>query len=226
MPVLAWLIAKWAIARADLKLVPRWAWIAAAVGAMLLGGYIVHQRRATAVMKAAVVKAVSDRDAQWRASLAKVRAKALADRASFERQSAQTNKELNDENARLRARIADDAHRLQDFGPGAAACRGQLDHSGLSGSAGTNRPGAPGSTPLAPLSGGEGAVLFGLPPASAVALAASHDALRAYYLTDREWHRRFEAAWEAWHSPIPKRAVPKPDVGGASTSLPRRSPRA
>lgn len=182
--------------RKALGRVPWQAWAVLGLLLALWGGWSWHQRKVAAADRAGFERGKTATQAAYRKHLAGARVIAQQRRAAAEAEAAAITKDLNNETQRLRARLAADAGRVLDHGPGAAACPGRLDHPGVSRGAGEQRSGARRGPAMDPLPAGEGQPLIGLPFAPTIALAANHDALRLEVLAWREWHRRQSKAWE------------------------------
>lgn len=185
-------------AGAWLKGLPRGVWIALAFALVLLLVWRWHVGEVRAADRAGFDRGVERTQKAYRKALVDARQIAIKRRAKQEAEQRRINEDLKNERDRALARIRGAAVRLLDAGPGAAACPRLVDHPGVPGGSTAVRGGAGGSPPVAGLPSGEGQQLAGLPWAGTVALAGNHDALRAYYLADREWHRRQSEAWEKW----------------------------
>lgn len=182
--------------RKVLAKVPTFVWVLIAASLVLVVAWRWHVGEVKGADRAGFNRGVDTTKTAYKKALAIARVIALQRRAKQEAAAAAITKELNGETARLRRERDAAARRLLDHGPGAAACRGPVDHPGVPAAAGGNRPAATGSAALAGLPSDQGQQLAGLPWAGTVALAANHDALRAYYLADRAWHERQAAEWE------------------------------
>lgn len=166
-------------------------WIALGIIAALLGGYILHQHKASAVLKAEYARGASDRDKAWGKRLDDEHKAALAWKAKAE---AAQSKISTEEGIRHEEDLRDiDARALDQrlHGPGAAAA----PRCGSSGAAGV--PAAPSRHDTAGRS--VGASVAGLPATEGLAvvpwddlvsLGAGNDAWRSEALTWREWYAR------------------------------------
>ena len=119
-------------AGAFLKSVPAWAWKAAAIVALLVGGYLYHQHRAHKAIAAAKLEQKQADDTAWAKALAKAHADALTWKA---RANAQAATIANDERKIHEQAVASnaaaaDALRLRGPGAASAAHCGQGDHTG------------------------------------------------------------------------------------------------
>lgn len=180
---------------AFLKTIPTNVWIALAVVAALVGGYLLHQDKAHAALDAAYKRGRADDDADWRKALANVRAKATRARQQTEAQGATISKDIGDRNAHelqdIRARADDE--RLHGPGKAAApACARSVDNPRVP--AGTGGPVA--------ASGAADSSVAGLPPAGGLAIVpwndlvargAEADGWRAEVIGWRDWYGRQRA---------------------------------
>ena len=182
-PLLAGLALKAAPIKAALGRIPRWAWIAVAVVAILLVGSCVHKRKVKAFgdeRYAAGVKAEGDRIAAKALKLAK-------DAAEISAKARSLNNETN-------RRIARDADVIRVSGPGKASC---LNPSTPGASRYVPPAGKPDATgPQVPTGDGE-ALLAAVPWPWLVDRAEQCDLNRAEAETWRAWHRQLEDAWKA-----------------------------
>lgn len=180
--------------RKALSAVPRAVWLALAALLAVWLAVSWHKRTVAAADRAGFERGVAITKAAYRKALAGARVVALQRRAAAESESRRINQELTRETDRLRARIAADARRLLDQGPGAAACPRRVDHPGLS--AGSGAPAAARHPPDASRSSVPPGDWSAVPWQWLVRRAEGHDALLTYMLQDQEWHRRQEEAWK------------------------------
>lgn len=197
------------------KRAPRWAWIAFAVVAALVGGYFLHQHKAHAHDTALVKATIDKRDQLWRDALAKAHAGAIASRARTEAAGAKISTTLKGKHdAQVRSN-ASDARDLQLRGPGKAAVDCRLgDHPGLPAAAG--QPGRPAgganaaaaevhpADRLAGLPAGARGDFAVIPWSWLVEQGREADDSRAEVLTWRAWYDQQAAAWERMRSQTPK----------------------
>lgn len=188
-----------------LKSVPRWAWIALAVIALLVAGIIWHQRHLRAHDAALVKATIATRDQQWRDALAKAHSAAIAARTRHEAAAAKISTTLKGQHdAQVRSN-ASDARDLQLRGPGKAAANcGFGDHPGVPAAAG--QPGRPaggagaaaGQVPAADGLAGLPAERFAIVPWSWLVeeVAQPADDSRTEVLTWRNWYAQQFTAWE------------------------------
>lgn len=195
---------------AFLAAVPTKVWIGLAVGAVLVGGYFLHQSKAHGAIKAAYSSGYaagsSDEDAKWQKRLdaehkAAMDWKAKADAAS--------SKITDEERARHEAERDAIAARADDQrvrGPGKAAAAPCGRSSGLAGlpasPGGSVQPGSAVDASLAGLSQGQGLAV--VPWDDLTTFAASHDAAVAENRTWRSWYAREAKAWVDAKAGAPK----------------------
>lgn len=169
--------------RAFLGRIPRSAWIAAAVIAVLLLGTCAHKRAVSNFGKeryAAGVKAEGDRIASKAAKIAK-KAEEISAKA----------RELNSETNRL---IIADARTVLVRGPGKAACLNPATPGASRYVTPVRKPDAP--RPEVPTGDGQ-PLLAAVPWPWLVDRAEQCDLNRAEAETWRAWHRQLEEAWKA-----------------------------
>lgn len=182
-PLLAGLALKAAPIKAALGRIPRWAWIAIAVVAILFVGSCVHSRKVKAFGEERYAAGVAYEQARLEAKAKAIKAK--ADAAS--KKITEQLKARHDETVTV---IYRDADALRVRGPGKAACPG---YPGVSGGSGRSEP----------ISGGADASGLGLPEQGWAAVpwgwlvgeAENCDLNRAEVLTWREWYRLQSEAW-------------------------------
>lgn len=204
-------------ARAGFSRVPRWAWIALAAAALLIGGYFWHQHKAHAAIdtavKAAVTAAIQTRDQQWQKRLNTAHSDALAWKGKFDAEvtkAVKLQRKLTDEENR---RIDADAGALRLRGPGHAAAPANCrpgDHSGLPGIAGRHDP-QPGAAANArtEVPAGDGADQWAVVPWNwAVDVVSERDAFRVEAIAWRGWHATIAGMWERMRQQAPKSSPP------------------
>lgn len=180
------------------KRVPRWVWIALAVAALLVAGYVYHQHRAGAAIAAAKAEQKKADDAAWQARFDEMHAQAVDIRTKAEtigRKISSTLKERHDAQIRDHDAVAGDM-RLR--GPGKAAapanCR-PVDYPGLSAAAGgVGGPGGGGAAAAGPLPSNERLAL--VPWSWLVDQARQADDSRSEVITWRNWYIDQVEAWE------------------------------
>jgi hypothetical protein len=193
-------------ARIFLGKIPPTVWITIAIVATLLGGYFVHQHKASAMLKAEYARGAADRDKAWGKRLDEEHKAALVWKSKAE---AAQSKISTEEGIRHEEDLRDIDARARDqrlHGPGAAAA----PHCGSSGTAGVSA--APSRRDAAGRSAG--ASVAGLPATEGLAvvpwddlvsLGAGNDAWRSEALIWREWYaRQAEASAAARASLGPK----------------------
>ena len=173
--------------KAFLQLIPRWAWIALAVVAVLLAGYWLHGRAVRNAYQTAYAAGRADEKKDWQAAFAKMQEAAAAWRANYEDAATRISTE---EGARHDAEIRSNAIRADDLrvhGPGAAACTGPGDRAGLS-----TAPGGPDAA-----SGTGDASVAGVPEHPS--LAAVPWGRLVDYAESCDANRSEVTAWRAWY---------------------------
>lgn len=176
-----------------LKAVPRWVWIAIAIGLALLGAYLWHQHAAGKALKAADQAGYDRAKAEDAAALKQLREKA-AQATGAGRAIADDTRSKNDETNRA---VRADAADLLLRGPGASRCR-PVGNPAVPATGGQPQP-APAATDAARalLSVDDrltdGAVV---PWRWLVARAEASDLDRAEVIAWRNWYQRQAAEWK------------------------------
>lgn len=188
--------------RAFVERVPRWVWIALAIAAILVAGWIWHGRQMAAHDADLTARVTAARDAQWQKRLDDAHADALRQRGDFDaaaKHITELQRKLTDEENR---HIAADRADLRLHGPGKAAaapgCR-PGDHPGLAGIAGrpVAQPG-PAAHAGTEVPAGDGPGQFAVVPWNwLVDVVAERDAFRIEaigwrtrdYMLAQEWER-------------------------------------
>lgn len=171
----------WLAVKAFLGRIPRGAWIAAAVVAILLLGTCAHKRAVTKFGKeryAAGVKYEGDRIAAKARTLA-------AEAAAISAKARSLNSEKN-------RRIASDADAVRVRGPGKASCLNPATPGASRYIPPAGKPDA--ARPEVPAANGE-ALLAAVPWPWLVDRAEQCDLNRAEAETWRAWHKQLEDAW-------------------------------
>ena len=189
--------------KAFLQLIPRWAWIALAVVAVLLAGYWLHGRAVRDAYQTAYAAGRADEKKDWQAAFAKMQEAAAAWRANYEDAAARISTE---EGARHDAEIRSNAIRADDLrlhGPGAAACTRPGNRAGFSTAPGSDD--APGGTADAAVAGvPEHAPLAAVPWGRLVDYAESCDANRSEVTAWRAWYPRQVRLLEEYRAKLGK----------------------
>lgn len=183
IPFLAPLALKLSPVGAMLKRIPRWAWIALAVVAILLLGSCVHKRKVKAFGEERYAAGVAYEQARLEKKAKELKAKVDALSGKITNQL----KAKHDEKVIVINRAADD---LRVRGPGKAACPG---YTGVSSGPGGSV--SAGGRPNASATGLPDQDRIVLPFTWTVDNAERCDLNRAEVLTWREWHKQQSEAW-------------------------------
>lgn len=177
------------------KRIPRWAWIALAVAALLTAGFFWHQHKAHAALKAADESGYARAVKVYERALVIVRQRAIERRRKAEAEGRAISSKLKERHDEQVRHIAADADALRMRGPGAAAGCRPGDRPGLPAAAGgAERGGRSGAAAAGPLSASDRLAL--VPWSWLVDGAQQADESRAEVLTWREWYAQQAAAWE------------------------------
>jgi len=181
LPFLAGLALKAAPVTGFFKSVPRWAWIALAVAALIGAGLFFHARAVSSAIDAAEKRGEKRADARHAKKAREWEARINGISANLRSRNSETNR-----------RIAGDADALRVRGPGKAACLNPATPA----ASGHLPPGRAADAPVAEVPDGERVDLIALPFADAIAFAEQHDLCRAEVLTWREQSGQQAEAWQ------------------------------